>query len=107
MLFGPRADPAAPAHDDGRERGDRRPHHRPADVGEAASKGKNVIVVADLDIFGDQFFVLNERGGDLDGDGIDDLRFDNVPFLLNAIDTLTGDAGASRAARAQGAVPPP
>jgi ABC-2 type transport system permease protein len=61
--------------------------------GEGGSKGKNVIVVADLDIFGDQFFVLNERGGDLDGDGIDDLRFDNVTFLLNAIDTLTGDAG--------------
>ncbi|HEY8378167.1 MAG TPA: GldG family protein, partial [Nannocystis sp.] len=48
--------------------------------GENASKGKNVIVVADLDIFGDQFFILNERGGDLDGDGIDDLRFDNVTF---------------------------
>lgn len=61
--------------------------------GEGAARGKNVIVVADLDIFGDQFFVLNERGGDLDGDGIDDLRFDNVTFLLNAIDTLTGDAG--------------
>ncbi|MFZ6179531.1 Gldg family protein [Nannocystis pusilla] len=71
--------------------------------GEAASKGKNVIVVADLDIFGDQFFVLNERGGDLDGDGIDDLRFDNVTFLLNAIDTLTGDAGlvALRGRKAQ------
>lgn len=61
--------------------------------GDGATKGKNVIVVADLDLFGDQFFILNERGGDLDGDGIDDLRFDNVTFLLNAIDTLTGDAG--------------
>jgi len=61
--------------------------------GEGGAKGKNLIVVADLDIFGDQFFVLNERGGDLDGDGIDDLRFDNVTFLLNAIDALTGDAG--------------
>lgn len=71
--------------------------------GEAASKGKNVIVVADLDIFGDQFFILNERGGDLDGDGIDDLSFDNVPFLLNAIDALTGDAGlvALRGRKAQ------
>jgi ABC-2 type transport system permease protein len=61
--------------------------------GEGASKGKNVVVVADLDLFGDQFFVLNERGGDLDGDGVDDIRFDNVTFLLNAIDTLSGDAG--------------
>ncbi|MBK7823948.1 Gldg family protein [Nannocystis sp.] len=61
--------------------------------GEGASKGKNVVVVADLDLFGDQFFVLNERGGDLDGDGVDDIRFDNVTFLLNAIDALSGDAG--------------
>jgi ABC-2 type transport system permease protein len=61
--------------------------------GENASKGKNLVVVADLDLFGDQFFVLNERGGDLDGDGVDDIRFDNVTFLLNAIDALSGDAG--------------
>jgi ABC-2 type transport system permease protein len=61
--------------------------------GEKASKGKNLVVVADLDLFGDQFFVLNERGGDLDGDGVDDIRFDNVTFLLNAIDALSGDAG--------------
>ena len=61
--------------------------------GEAASKGKHAVVIADLDLFGDQFFVLNERGGDLDGDGVDDIRFDNVTFLLNAIDALSGDAG--------------
>ncbi len=61
--------------------------------GENASKGKNLVVVADLDLVGDQFFVLNERGGDLDGDGVDDIRFDNVTFLLNAIDALSGDAG--------------
>jgi ABC-2 type transport system permease protein len=61
--------------------------------GENASKGKHVVVIADLDLFGDQFFVLNERGGDLDGDGVDDIRFDNVTFLLNAIDALSGDAG--------------
>lgn len=61
--------------------------------GEGASKGKNVIVIADLDLFGDQFFILNERGGDQDGDGVDEVRFDNVTFLLNAIDTLSGDAG--------------
>lgn len=59
--------------------------------GEGAAKGKNVVVVADLDMFGDQFFVLNERGGDIDGDGVDDIRFDNVTFLMNAIDTLTGE----------------
>lgn len=60
--------------------------------GEGATKGKNVVVVADLDMFGDQFFVLNERGGDIDGDGVDDIRFDNVTFLMNAIDTLSGDS---------------
>jgi len=57
------------------------------------SKGKNVIVVADLDMFGDQFFAMHERGGDIDGDGLDDIRFDNVSFLMNAIDALSGDEG--------------
>jgi len=61
--------------------------------GEGAVKGKHVVVIGDLDLFGDQFFVLNERGGDLDGDGVDDIRFDNVAFLLNAIDALSDDAG--------------
>lgn len=61
--------------------------------GEGGTKGKNVVVVADLDMFGDQFFVLNERGGDIDGDGVDDIRFDNVTFLMNAIDTLSGEGG--------------
>lgn len=51
----------------------------------------NVIVLADLDLFGDPLFALHERGGDVDGDGIDDIRFDNVPFLLNAVDSLAGD----------------
>ena len=57
------------------------------------AKGKNVIVVADLDMFGDQFFAMHERGGDIDGDGLDDIRFDNVSFLMNAIDALSGDEG--------------
>ena len=67
--------------------------HVTAPQASGEAKGKNVVVVADLDLFGDQFFVLNERGGDLDGDGVDDIRFDNVTFLLNAIDALSGDAG--------------
>ncbi|HRI09361.1 MAG TPA: Gldg family protein [Nannocystaceae bacterium] len=58
--------------------------------GEGA-KARNAIVIADLDLFGDQFFAMHERGGDVDGDGLDDIRFDNVAFLLNAIDTLAGD----------------
>ncbi len=60
-------------------------------AGTPEAKTKNVIVIADLDLFGDQFFVLNERGGDQDGDGVDEIKFDNVAFLMNAIDTLSGD----------------
>jgi ABC-2 type transport system permease protein len=59
--------------------------------GEGAVKDRNVVVVADLDLFHDQFFQLRERGGDVDGDGQIDLRFDNVTFLLNLVDSLTGD----------------
>jgi len=51
----------------------------------------NAIVLADLDMFADSFFSFHERGGDLDGDGLIDMRFDNVTFLLNAIDSLLGD----------------
>lgn len=54
-------------------------------------KDINVTVLADLDMFADTFFSFHERGGDLDGDGLIDLRFDNVTFLLNAIDDLLGD----------------
>ncbi len=59
--------------------------------GEAERKPANVVVVADLDLFADQFFQLRERGGDVDGDGLVDLRFDNVAFLLNVVDSLAGD----------------
>jgi len=51
----------------------------------------NAIVLADLDMFADSFFSFHERGGDIDGDGLIDMRFDNVTFLLNTIDTLLGD----------------
>lgn len=57
----------------------------------AGPKPRNLIVLADLDLFGDQFFAMHERGGDIDGDGLDDIRFDNVTFLLNAVDSLAGD----------------
>ncbi len=59
--------------------------------GETAPSARNVVVVADLDLFHDQFFQLRERGGDVDGDGLVDLRFDNVTFLLNVVDSLAGD----------------
>lgn len=54
-------------------------------------KDLNVVVIADLDLFGNQFFALRQRGGDLDGDGLVDVRFDNVSYLLNLIDSLAGD----------------
>lgn len=54
-------------------------------------KGVNAIVLSDLDMFADSFFSFHERGGDVDGDGLIDIRFDNVTFLLNCIDTLAGD----------------
>ncbi len=52
---------------------------------------RNLIVLADVDLFGDLFFQMHARGGDVDGDGLDDVRFDNVTFLLNAVDSLAGD----------------
>jgi ABC-2 type transport system permease protein len=54
-------------------------------------RGVNAIVLADLDMFADGFFDFHERGGDFDGDGLIDVRFDNVTLLLNAIDSLLGD----------------
>lgn len=44
----------------------------------------NVLVVADVDLMGEQFFELRRRG-------VEDLNFDNVTFLLNAVDELAGD----------------
>ena len=44
----------------------------------------HAIVVADTDLMGEQFFELRRRG-------VEQLRFDNVTFLLNAVDSLAGD----------------
>ena len=52
--------------------------------GEGDDDPVHAIVIADADMLGEQFFELRRQG-------VEDLNFDNVTFLLNAVDRLAGD----------------
>jgi ABC-2 type transport system permease protein len=70
------------------------PPHIPADKpqvlaariqGTGSGGPVNAIIIADLDMMSEQFFDLRRRG-------IENLNFDNITFLLNAVDQLAGDS---------------
>jgi ABC-2 type transport system permease protein len=52
--------------------------------GKEGDKPLSAIVIADVDMMGEQFFELRRQG-------VENLNFDNVAFLLNAVDQLAGD----------------
>ena len=49
-----------------------------------AAKVKNAVTIADADLIGEEFFELRRRG-------VENMNFDNVTFVLNAVDDLSGD----------------
>ncbi len=55
-----------------------------ARIASEAEGGPDAIVIADVDVMGEQFFQLRTQG-------VEQLNFDNVAFLLNSVDQLAGD----------------
>ncbi|HLQ36535.1 MAG TPA: hypothetical protein VK348_01950, partial [Planctomycetota bacterium] len=64
---------------------DKKDEPKPGEVQAAANKQVKLVVVADLDAFSNMFFNLRRANQD------DNLRFDNVAFILDCIDDLVGD----------------
>jgi ABC-2 type transport system permease protein len=62
-----------------------RPENQTQMLAARVSGPAKAIVVADVDMMGEQFFELRRRG-------IENLNFDNVTFLLNSVDQLAGDS---------------
>ncbi|MFN0195982.1 MAG: Gldg family protein [Planctomycetaceae bacterium] len=58
--------------------------------GDSVGGSLNVIFVADADIISDQMFELRQRGFRRTESSAE-LNFDNVTFVLNAVDVLSGD----------------
>ncbi|MEZ5353213.1 MAG: Gldg family protein [Bryobacteraceae bacterium] len=50
----------------------------------ATGPGRKAVVIADVDLIGEEFFQIRRRG-------VENLNFDNVTFVLNAIDSLAGE----------------
>lgn len=80
--------------DDGKGGEDKKESGDKEDEPEAESskpkrEGINVILVCDIDVFYSAFFALRARGDDPELEM--DLNFDNVTFVLNALDSLAAD----------------
>jgi ABC-2 type transport system permease protein len=53
-------------------------------TGKQTDRPVRAVVIADVDLMGEEFFELRRRG-------LENLTFDNVTFILNAVDALAGD----------------